>query len=384
MDLVFIITLLGIAQGFFIGVLLFTRKSGNKRANKILGILFFVFSVSLGYYLFYSTNLFLKYPHLLRTTFPSTFLFGPLMYLYVKVQIEKSVSLSLHSRESWKIYLHFLPFILIVAANIPFYMKSSEEKLHYFLNPVIIKNNIELVQSILQVIQTTVYIIVIKIVIQKHSQKIKNLVSTVEKVNLQWLSVCMNYFITIFFLITAHLILLYVGVDLSSIYHITIPIIVVVFIYVLGFLGLRQQEIVFYSDDDESGKKYEKSTLTTEKSEEYLSRLLEIMETGKPFLEVDLTLLKLAERLGISAHHLSQVINEKLNQNFFDFVNKYRIEEAKRMLLDPAKNYLTIFAIAVEAGFNSKSAFNICFKKYTHTTPSEFKKKYFSSNQIAA
>jgi len=121
-------------------------------------------------------------------------------------------------------------------------------------------------------------------------------------------------------------------------------------------------------------KKYEKSTLTNERSDAYLKKLLMVMETEKPYTDGDLALPKLASRLNMSAHHLSQIINERLQQNFFDFVNTYRVEEAKRKLVDPAKKHYSLLAIAEEVGFNSKSAFNTAFKKQTQMTPSEFRK----------
>jgi AraC-like DNA-binding protein len=98
------------------------------------------------------------------------------------------------------------------------------------------------------------------------------------------------------------------------------------------------------------------------------------METEKPYTDGDLTLQKLARKLLISPHHLSQTLNERLRQNFFDFVNSYRIEEAKRRLVDPAKKHYSILGIAEEVGFNSKSAFNVAFKKHANMTPSEFRK----------
>lgn len=271
--------------------------------------------------------------------------------------------------------LHFIPFVLLIISNIPFYMQNAEFKINYFLNNDIIKNELGAIQSVTQIIQITTYIIITKILINKHTQRMKNSVSMTDKVSLRWLSVSFNYFISIFGLIVAHLILIYFGVDLTSIYYITIPVFLTLFVYVLGYHGLKQPEIIVQTEEESIDKKYERSTLTDEKSEEYLNRLLDLMRNQKPYLVNDLTLLKLAEQLGISSHHLSQVINEKLNQNFYDFVNKHRVEEAKRLLLDPAKNSYTIFAIATESGFNSKSAFNSCFKKFTGQTPTEFKKR---------
>ena len=97
------------------------------------------------------------------------------------------------------------------------------------------------------------------------------------------------------------------------------------------------------------------------------------MEKEKPYLEMGLTLAVLAGKLFVSSNHLSQVINEKLNKSFFDFVNGYRVEEAKRLLVSPLSSRLSILGIGMEAGFSSKSAFYTSFKKLTGMTPSKFK-----------
>jgi AraC-like DNA-binding protein len=73
---------------------------------------------------------------------------------------------------------------------------------------------------------------------------------------------------------------------------------------------------------------------------------------------------------------LSQTINEQLRQSFSEFLNSYRIEEAKRRLRDPAFKHLSILGIAEDVGFNSKSSFNAVFKKHTNLTPSEFRNQY--------
>jgi AraC-like DNA-binding protein len=85
--------------------------------------------------------------------------------------------------------------------------------------------------------------------------------------------------------------------------------------------------------------------------------------------------LDVAEKLNVSTNNLSQIINEKLGKNFYDFVNEYRVETAKELLLNPKKQHLTLLAIAFDSGFNSKSSFNNVFKKQTSLTPSEFKKQ---------
>jgi AraC-like DNA-binding protein len=121
-------------------------------------------------------------------------------------------------------------------------------------------------------------------------------------------------------------------------------------------------------------KKYEKARLPSEYADKYLEKLLQFMKDDKPYLDSEISLQGLSKRLAIPEHHLSQVINERLNRNFYNFINHYRLEEAKRILTDPG-NRLTIIEIAFQVGFNSKSAFNRAFKQHTNMTPSDFKKK---------
>ena len=99
------------------------------------------------------------------------------------------------------------------------------------------------------------------------------------------------------------------------------------------------------------------------------------MNKNKPYLNSSITLNNLADLCNVTSHHLSQIINDRFEKNFFDFINCYRIEEAKLNLSDPEKANLTILAISNEVGFNSKSAFNTAFKKHTNTTPSQFRSK---------
>jgi ligand-binding sensor domain-containing protein/AraC-like DNA-binding protein len=120
-------------------------------------------------------------------------------------------------------------------------------------------------------------------------------------------------------------------------------------------------------------RKYEKVRLDSESAERYLKKLLDFMESEKPYLDPNITLHKLSKEIIIPGHYLSQVINAKLNKNFYDFINFYRIEEAKRILTN-SKNNFTILEVAFEVGFNSKSAFNRAFNKYVKMTPSHFKK----------
>ncbi len=123
-------------------------------------------------------------------------------------------------------------------------------------------------------------------------------------------------------------------------------------------------------------EKYKSSTLDPEKAEEYLKKLFYLLEVEKVYRDENISLHLLSEKLSISIHHLSQIINEKMNKNFIGLINGYRVEEAKKRLLEPPPPHLSILGIAFEVGFNSKAAFNRAFKKFTGLTPSEYRKKH--------
>lgn len=105
-----------------------------------------------------------------------------------------------------------------------------------------------------------------------------------------------------------------------------------------------------------------------------------LMQDAKPYLNPGLSLSELARQVGLPSHQLSKVINDGFQKNFFDYVNGYRIEAFKRQIREGAHNERTILSLALEAGFNSKTAFNRAFKKHTGQTPREFLKEESHKN----
>ena len=149
----------------------------------------------------------------------------------------------------------------------------------------------------------------------------------------------------------------------------------VVFVYVIGYQGLRQPEVLWPADAPaRSPASSSAAPLDPGRAGELERRLLALMEDAKPHLDPDLTLRQLADRLGVSTHNLSEVINARLDRTFHDFVNEYRVREAKRVLADPASARLTVLAVGMEAGFRSKSTFNKIFRRFTGMTPSEVRR----------
>lgn len=154
---------------------------------------------------------------------------------------------------------------------------------------------------------------------------------------------------------------------------------VTLFVFAIGYFGFKQTDIFVFEkaipivdDSKPTQERYAKSGLKTESADKMIQRITQFMETEKPYLQSKLTLGELAASLDLSTHHLSQILNEHLNQNFFDFVNGYRVEAFKATVQSPASQHLTLIAIAYDCGFNSKSSFNRIFKEISGQTPSQY------------
>ncbi len=225
------------------------------------------------------------------------------------------------------------------------------------------------------------------LLLRKHRKTIATFFSFDEKIDLKWVTyIVYSYFIL--FLLSSFLIFGATQFQLFTISNafafvgFTLSVMLIAF----GFYGFRQTAIFSNLDiqntqsiDLESSKiettSYTKSGLTQDRIVSYADQISEHMKNEKPYLKDDLTLSILATQTKLSNAHLSQVLNQHFQLNFYDFVNQYRIEESKEMLLSSAYDKLSVLGIAFDCGFKSKSSFNRYFKKYNGMSPSEFKKK---------
>jgi len=121
--------------------------------------------------------------------------------------------------------------------------------------------------------------------------------------------------------------------------------------------------------------KYQSSSLNDNLKDKHFTDLLQLLDQKKLYLDPLLSLDKLARQLSISGKQLSQLINENAGNNFNDFINKYRIEEAQNLIKNGGEQQSNILEIAYQVGFNSKSTFNTAFKKFTNSTPSEYRRR---------
>lgn len=168
--------------------------------------------------------------------------------------------------------------------------------------------------------------------------------------------------INIFLIVLGFSILL---TDTSGFPDIENPITICLLIY-LFFMVINQKGNIF----DLSSSKYKKTGLSNKESKNIFSSLISLMDKDKIYKENTLSLVKLAKRLNTNVHALSQVINEHMNKSYYEMIGHYRIEEAKKRLLDSSEK---VSNIAFDVGYNSLSAFNTAFKKLTGFTPSVYR-----------
>jgi AraC-like DNA-binding protein len=143
-------------------------------------------------------------------------------------------------------------------------------------------------------------------------------------------------------------------------------------IYLILFLELRYKRITAINNGI---NKYKSSDLGSKDALIYKNQILDYIKSNELYKDHELTLGKLAKLVSLKPHLLSQIINEQMGYNFNDFINFYRIEDARKMLTDPEMQNYTIASIAYDSGFNTLSAFNAAFKKFTRLTPSQFRTK---------
>jgi AraC-like DNA-binding protein len=126
-------------------------------------------------------------------------------------------------------------------------------------------------------------------------------------------------------------------------------------------------------DQETSTRRYERSGLGDVEAVQLEESLLRVMEDEQPWKESELTLADLASRLNTTPHKLSEVLNSQMSETFYDFVNGYRVREVQRRIRAGEARSLKMLALAMDAGFASKSTFNEVFKKHTSQTPSAFR-----------
>ena len=348
---------------------LWIGKSKENRGNLFLSLMILQLSL---YFLpeFLSVlGLLDDFPHAVRIYVIGSFLLGPITYFYVRTCIEKEFKVT------WRMGWHFLPTILDFLYQLPFYTLPGEEKLQFFYNFFTEGFQQPPILTLVKVMHVLLYVCISIRLIFKYNVHLKDATSSIDAAFHRWL---------LFFCLAAIL------PSISTLVYIfTTPEFAYIFLVLSTFFAILTafslliiKPTIFLRfphrfDSIELERtpknKYVHSKLQTDQKDRFLQKLITFVEKEKSYQSPELTLAELSQQVDIPAHYLSQVINEKLQVNFLDFINKYRVNAAKEKLLDPKLSHYTILAIAFEAGFNAKSTFYAAFKKHTGMTPSQYR-----------
>lgn len=366
------IYLLAALQGVLLSAFLFTKKQ-NHAANLVLAMATLALSIELATVVYYANGWYKQYPHAMGFSYPFPLLYGPLFFLYAKLVSKKEGRLRAID------LLHFTPVLAVYCITAPVFFSSGDEKIA-FLNNMI--HNIHppfysIAEGIIPVQGIAYTILTIKIVAE-YNRSIKDTYSNIDLINLSWLKYLTLGMIVIWSIVALVTIVRLAMPSVSRI-DALVNVALAVLVYSIGYMGLKQPEIFLNPSVGTPGtpqpEKYRRSGLSDDIAESVKQKLTAVMASEKLYLDTELTLPKLADRLNVSSHNLSEVINSKLNLSYFDFINSYRVEEFKSRIGDPANERYNLLSIAFDSGFKSKGTFNSIFKKSTGMTPSEYKSR---------
>tara|TARA_R110002033_G_scaffold171172_2_gene216900 strand:+ start:56 stop:1120 length:1065 start_codon:yes stop_codon:yes gene_type:complete len=342
----------GAMQGLIIGVFLLIKGFKLKQDFFYLALILIGFAALLGRvviigiyenqpWFFNNLNFFL--------------LISPALYLYAKESSRANKNpLNFNS-------LHFLPFLIINLVFILYYfsLKNPIDYMTYLTN--IIKVN-----DRFSIIYFSIYLyLTYKIVRQHKSSYRKELYKLLNKLIYNFF----GFFIIWLIYVLAELV--YFDYTMELIYYYPIMIILAVILYFMSFQFITNDRFLF---DIKAITKRKNFTLEEAEGKNLLNQLTLFMTEEKPYLDGAISLTALAGSLDVNPKALSFLINEHIDKNFNNYINDWRIEEVKKRLNDKEYNQLKMLTIAFDCGFNSKSTFNLAFKKATGLSPSEYRK----------
>ncbi len=357
------------AHGVFFSIVQLIQ-SGLKNFNRILlASIILSFSILLIENVIWMFDYASDFVHVIAMGSPIPFLMGPLAYLYFKNSF-------LGIRKKNHLFWHFIPFLLVFGYFTPFYFASTSAKLDMMNNirdftsffPYYISGKYLFVAGSLSLLIYT-------FLIYHHFYRTATSLNEVRK----WFNLS---FFTLVFYVFNHIlfhVLSYAGwIDGCSYYGVSIA--AAAFIALFSWFGtIRPKLFEGYALSESmvpvQANKYKSSALTIAAEQELYETLELHMANVQPYKNEEISLETLAQALGTSRHHLSQVINNKAGVNFFEYINHWRIREAQRLLIETKSDKLNIIEVAYLVGYNNKVSFNKSFKKITGTTPTQFRKE---------
>lgn len=347
-----ILQLMLVFQSGVFGAFLITQGRGKKTSNSLLASFLFVLAIHMGFNLHFELNLNWGLPDITNSF---GFLYGPLLYLYISSLIYKEAQINK------KDAIHLFPWLIILIVSL-------------FVSIPTWLTGICIVISIIS------YLVFSLFKIKYFQRVIKNTESRFGGIAMVWMQRFIYGLFIIVIIDAIHSAMLINSMVMENIFYALLIGALLFFVTSLVFNGLRQPEIFLgLTLEDEAISKAAQERYSGSKTQE--DEIVKIgnqiglfFENEKPYQNPELSIQNLAEQLGHSARLISEVINRHFGQNFSEYVNGHRIEEAKA-LIQSTDSKTTILEILYAVGFNSKSSFYTSFKQHTGVTPSELKKR---------
>jgi AraC-like DNA-binding protein len=365
-DILFVIV---IFQLLFTSAFLFMHRGGRLVSNGLLGAFFLVIGLNLLDNLLLIKGVYAGHAGFGLWSVWLLLLFGPLLYLYTQSVLYRDFRLT--ARKGW----HFLPFVALFLVTEIYWQVLGPAERRAMLGQITSRRAPAYQQwdSALIFIQFFLYMFASFRLIGRFRKAAGEAFSDYRRTDIRWLSYSLLFFTVTMALAGVNSL---IGLTPLAAYWWPVFLVVIglvwVYINILLLKALKDSELFAVLEQEFPAASKE------EKGADWKGVLGQIevyMGGQRPWLDPDLTLEQLALQVKLRPKLLSQAINEGLGKNFFEFINRYRIEEAKRLLTDPADKKITVLEVLYQVGFNSKSSFNTVFKKQTGLTPSEFKKK---------
>jgi len=359
--------LAGILIAFF-ACFLILGKPHKRLADYLLSVWFLLIGIHLICFLFIFSNSYIRFPYLLGLEIPLPLIHGPMLYLYISC-----LTGSIPKRKIW--LLHLAPTMIIYILLLNFFLIPSQEKINIYQHNGGSYKILRTIISLMIILSGILYVTLSTLVIKKYQRQISNVFSNTEKINLNW-----GYYLII------GISTIWIAVIIKN--EILIFSLVVLFVILAAYFGIskvgilnsalveKQVDESLNINNDVEYPKYQKNFAGEETIQYVYNKLNYLMNDQKLYMNPEINLNHIAKLLDVHPNVLSQTINSVENKNFYDYINRYRIEEFKRIVILPENRKFTILTLAFECGFNSKTSFNRNFKKYTGCSPREFLKDH--------
>lgn len=358
---------MGSIQALIMTIFLWFNKN-NQLANRLLSILTLSWSFTCAAFALQSYELWMAYPHLYKVTSIFTYLFFPPLFLYTKY-----ITTGKKNFNPWDL-VHFLPSVAYIRVHLPFFIMSAEEKKFLLENKgtepfMIYLEQVAKIGDMVIIIQGIAYTLLSIWYLHNYRKTMLNNYSDEHAEKFDWLRrlVIINFALWSVGSIGAILNLMGKPIEFRFFTYYYLSIVVV--IYFLSYYAIKQPHVfepTIVKPDEEDDALSEEEKSIVEKLENH-------MDEKQPYLNKKLTLVELSDSLNVNRNKLSSIINGYYKKNFFDFINDYRVEEAKKLLTSKDHADFKLEFLASKSGFNSKATFNRIFKLRTGYTPSTYK-----------